>query len=120
MGTHPIFESDFDCLTEIGMFRKREPREEWEARAQILPGETFATAFQRVKAENKAIEDKERLEIEKWTKEVEKTIVIVKQNQAVLKEKQKKFMEDLNKSKAKPKRKKYFFEDHWDEFQAQK
>lgn len=58
------------------MFRKRETREEWEARAQILPGETFATAFQRVKAENKAIEDKERLEIEKWTKEVEKTIVI--------------------------------------------
>ena len=33
--------------------------------------------------------------------------------------KQKKFMEDLNKSKAQPKRKKYFFEDHWDEFQAQ-
>ena len=58
------------------MFRKRETREEWEARAQILPGETFATAFQRVKAENKAIEDKERLEIEKWTKEVEETIVI--------------------------------------------
>ena len=58
------------------MFRKRETREEWEARAQILPGETFATAFQRVKAENKAIEEKERLEIEKWTKEVEKTIVI--------------------------------------------
>ena len=29
-------------------------------------------------------------------------------------------MEDLNKSKAQPKRKKYFFEDHWDEFQAQK
>ena len=58
------------------MFRKRETREEWEARAQILPGETFATAFQRVKAENEAIEDKERLEIEKWTREVEETIVI--------------------------------------------
>jgi len=28
-------------------------------------------------------------------------------------------MEDLNKSKAQPKRKKYFFEDQWDEFQAQ-
>jgi len=28
MGTHPIFESDFDCLTEIGCFRIREDGQE--------------------------------------------------------------------------------------------
>jgi len=26
MGTHPIFESDFDCLTEKSDFNKNDPR----------------------------------------------------------------------------------------------
>merc|ERR1711997_708761 len=35
MGTHPIFESDFDCLTEHRMFRKFDEKESVSAVSQL-------------------------------------------------------------------------------------
>ena len=56
------------------MFRRRETKEEWQARARLLPGEDIAAATRRIKAQNQKIYDEEEEAIERFTKKVDAAI----------------------------------------------